>query len=88
MYYQVLSLAAECPKKRLDRLPKTIIGELVIYLDNRYLPFLQIQNGNHKVFRIVDFTITNIKNFNLSKIVDYVPVSNLSNQIKIIAHFI
>ena len=31
--------------------------------------------------QIVDYTMTNIKNFNPSKIVDYVPKSNLNNNL-------
>ncbi len=37
------------------------------------LAILQISKGYHKTFQIVDYTMTNIQNFSLSKIVDSVP---------------
>ena len=35
------------------------------------LAILKIPNGYHKSFQIVDYTMTNIQNFSLSKIVDF-----------------
>ena len=37
------------------------------------LAILQISNGYHKTFQIMDYTITNIQNFSLAKMVDFVP---------------
>ena len=57
---------------------KNQISANFMYIENNAtLPILQISNGYHKSFQIVDYTMTHIKNFSHSKIVDFVPEANL-----------
>ena len=51
-------------------------------IDTSVLAILQIWNEYHKTFQIVDYTMTNIQNIRLTKIVDGVPASTPDNPIR------
>jgi hypothetical protein len=55
-------------------LAETQISTIYRYIENTcILAILQISNGYHKTFQIVDYTMTNIQKISLSKIIDSVP---------------